>query len=83
MTALYKIVFTVSAVKQLNKLSKSLQKLVVKKIKNLNIKQQNNNIKRLSGLTNVYRLRVGNHRVIYQVRHEELIILVLRIGNRG
>ena len=30
-----------------------------------------------------YRLRVGDWRVIYEIRKEELIILVLRVGSRG
>ncbi|MBC8229087.1 type II toxin-antitoxin system RelE/ParE family toxin [bacterium] len=30
-----------------------------------------------------YRLRVGDWRVIYDIREEELIILVLNVGSRG
>ncbi len=30
-----------------------------------------------------YRLRVGDWRVIYEIKGDELIILVLRIGRRG
>ena len=30
-----------------------------------------------------YRLRVGNWRVIYEIRDDELIILVLTVGSRG
>lgn len=80
---MYKIVFTVSAANQLKKLGKSIQRLIIEKIKKLDIRQQNNNIKKLSGIPDLYRLRMGNYRVIYQVRHKELIVLILKVGNRG
>lgn len=42
-----------------------------------------NNIIKLSGTKeDYYRLRVGNHRVIYEKKEKELIILIIRIGHR-
>jgi len=29
------------------------------------------------------RLRVGSYRVIYEVIHQELVVLVVRVGHRG
>lgn len=40
-------------------------------------------IKSLSGRKNAYRLRVGDYRVIYEISHDILLIIVLDIGNRG
>lgn len=77
-----KIVFTASADKQLQKLPKNAQILILEKIKQLNLSQPNNNIKKLIGIDNLYRLRVGDYRVIYQIKNKELIILVLKIGHR-
>ena len=42
----------------------------------------NNNVKKLQGRDG-YRLRVGEWRAIYEIRDEQLIILVLDIGPRG
>ncbi|HJD60253.1 MAG TPA: type II toxin-antitoxin system RelE/ParE family toxin [Rickettsia endosymbiont of Omalisus fontisbellaquei] len=39
-------------------------------------------IKKLSGIDNLYRLRIENYRIIYQVEHKILLILVLKIGGR-
>jgi mRNA interferase RelE/StbE len=40
------------------------------------------NIKKLAGYDDRYRLRVGDYRVIYEIRDEQLIILVVGVGHR-
>jgi mRNA interferase RelE/StbE len=37
---------------------------------------------KLAGLPDLYRIRVGDYRVIYQVKDTELVVLVLSIGHR-
>jgi mRNA interferase RelE/StbE len=78
----YKIIFTSSADKQLSKLTKSIQRLIIEKIKKLIIPHSSNNVKKLIGTTDLYRLRVGDYRVIYQIRKRELVVLILKIGHR-
>ncbi|MFB6979674.1 type II toxin-antitoxin system RelE family toxin [Streptomyces scopuliridis] len=39
-------------------------------------------IKRLTGPSGLYRLRVGNYRIAYQIDDGELLILVVKIGDR-
>ncbi|MEU0358313.1 type II toxin-antitoxin system RelE family toxin [Streptomyces cyaneofuscatus] len=39
-------------------------------------------IKKLTGPSGLYRLRVGSYRVAYQVEDGELIILVVKVGDR-
>lgn len=36
----------------------------------------------LSGETGVYRVRVGNYRILYEVNDGELVVIVVRIGHR-
>ena len=38
--------------------------------------------KKLSGKKGYYRIRVGEYRIIYQVREEELLILVIKVGHQ-
>jgi len=38
---------------------------------------------KLAGAPDVYRIRVGDYRIIYQVKDAALIVLVLSIGHRG
>ena len=40
-------------------------------------------IKRMAGTDGLYRLRVGDYRVLYTVEDTRLIVYVLQIGNRG
>ncbi|MGP3966911.1 type II toxin-antitoxin system RelE family toxin [Streptomyces sp. 6N223] len=39
-------------------------------------------IKKLSGHEDLYRLRVGNHRIAYRVDDGQLVIVVIKAGNR-
>lgn len=38
--------------------------------------------KKLTGHDGLYRLRVGNYRVVYEIRDDVLVILVVNVGNR-
>lgn len=40
-------------------------------------------IKRMQGIENRFRLRVGSYRVVYFIIDNELIIIVVKIGSRG
>lgn len=40
-------------------------------------------IKPMQGSNNVYRLRVGDYRILYTVNHDVLTVYVIGIGNRG
>jgi len=40
-------------------------------------------IKKLKGKTDLFRLRIGKIRIIYQILNKELIILVISAGSRG
>ncbi|MGI5338369.1 type II toxin-antitoxin system RelE family toxin [Streptomyces sp. CA-181903] len=39
-------------------------------------------IKKLSGPSGLYRLRVGNYRVAYRIDDGELVVLVVKVGDR-
>ena len=39
-------------------------------------------MKKLEGKGDIYRIRDGNFRIIYQIEDRKLLILVLSVGNR-
>ena len=34
------------------------------------------------GLKGLWRIRVGNYRILYEIRHDELVVLVVRVVHR-
>ncbi|MER0245442.1 type II toxin-antitoxin system RelE/ParE family toxin [Streptomyces sp. HSW2009] len=44
--------------------------------------RQDADVKKLTGPSGLYRLRVGNYRVAYQVNDGELVVLVVKVGDR-
>jgi len=81
----YNIKFSSDAEKSLKKLDKSTVKRVFIALDQLSNDPFNlPNTKKMKGKEeNVYRLRVGNYRIIYEIINHELIIFVVRMGPRG
>ncbi len=68
------------ALQDLEKLEVLLRKRIVKKIEQFADSCSFNDIKRLQGYDKLYRLRVGDYRVIFELLNQEIIIL--KIGHR-
>ena len=82
---MYELHFLSSAKKEFMKLNTPAQKIIKEKLLILvtNPDTLKNNIKALKGeYKGKFRLRINRYRVIFQVKDEELIIIVVRIGHR-
>jgi mRNA interferase RelE/StbE len=44
--------------------------------------RQDADVKKLTGPSGLYRLRVGNHRIAYRIDDGELVVLVVTVGDR-
>lgn len=77
---MYKILLKKPAKKFIDKLPKNEKERIVKAIERL---PEGENIKPLKGHSNILRLRVGSYRILYTVNNQELIIIIIDIGNRG
>ncbi|WP_457601544.1 type II toxin-antitoxin system RelE family toxin [Hydrogenivirga sp.] len=81
----YRVEFLKEAYEELKRLDRPVQELIKEKIEKLsqNPEALKNNIKPLKGkYSGLYRLRVGNYRVIYRMERDRLLILIIRIGHR-
>ena len=78
----YRIAFKPSAADGLRALPKKDQKRIAARVDALAEDPFPSGAKKLSGKENIYRVRTGDYRVIYEVRKNVLLILVLKIGHR-
>lgn len=82
--AVYRIEFTKSAKKEFDSLSTELQEKVLEALSFLSRNPFSDllRVKRLKGAPSLYRLRIGDYRVVYEVRGNALTIVVIKIGHR-
>lgn len=78
----YKIEITTTAEKSLRKIPKKDIQKIVDAIQILAISPFPEGCRKLKGEEDIYRVRQGNYRIIYEVIEKRLIILVLKVGHR-
>jgi mRNA interferase RelE/StbE len=76
----YKIQFTSKAEDQLKKLDKNVQERMIVALERVKIRPYDF-VKKLSGYP-YYRLRVGDYRIIIDIKNEIMTILVIEVGHR-
>jgi mRNA interferase RelE/StbE len=75
----YNISLTKKAEKFIKKQNRDTQKRIIKAI----IELPEGDVKKLKGMDEIYRLRVGDFRVLFEKNDKELMIIIVEIGNRG
>jgi len=78
----YTILFKPSAKRALDQLEGTTKKRVAAWIDALAANPFPSGVRKIAGEENAYRIRVGDYRVIYDVLHKKVIVLILRIGHR-
>ena len=78
---MYSIKFNPKAEKQLAKLDKQVQNRILTALDRIKIRPFSYDIKRLQG-TQYYRLRVGEYRIILDIKQNQLIIIIAEVGHR-
>jgi mRNA interferase RelE/StbE len=78
----YKVLFKSSADRQLRKLPETLQRRIVGTVETLAQDPRPSGVVKLTGCENLWRIRVGDYRVVYEIHDDRLIVLVLRVANR-
>ena len=82
MTDFYSISFRSSADKDLRALSKKLVSRVVEKLEGLREEPFPREAVKLSGVERLYRVRVGDYRIVYEVDTQEKQIIIYYIRHR-
>lgn len=78
----YEVHILPAALRHLAQLPKIVQARIQHRIDALNEDPRPPGTKALAGRSGFYRIRVGDYRVIYEIRDEILTVLVVRVGHR-
>ena len=78
----YRIVIPKPAQKQLDNITKIERDRLILTLRSLANEPRPNGVKKLKGYDNTYRVRVGDYRIIYEIKDRELIVLLLSVSHR-
>jgi len=78
----YRVEYSPAAKKELAKTPNKVTERIVAAVRQLAENPRPRGCKKLEGETDMYRIRVGNYRVIYTVSDEAVTVLILRVGHR-
>ena len=78
----YAVQILPSAQRQLAKLDPPLRKRIAAAIDGLADNPRPSGGKKLQGAGNVWRIRVGDYRILYEIHDRQLLVVVIEIGHR-
>ena len=78
----YRIEWKPSAARAFRKLPRQAQALIRPRVNALATNPRPDGVKKLEGDENVWRIRVGEFRIVYEIHDGVLTVMVLRVANR-
>lgn len=78
----YKILISTRARKSIDNLPKEARTVIIDKIETLISDNTNLDIKKLQGHKNLYRVRAGDYRIVFQVSKSQLLIIIALVAHR-
>jgi len=80
---IYRIEFVRSAAKSYRQLDPVLQRRVDRELSRLSEAPRHAGVIRLQANDELYRVRIGDLRLIFSVEDDRLLVLIVKIGQRG
>jgi mRNA interferase RelE/StbE len=71
------------AAKELTKLDRPVARRIVKVVDALGEQPRPQGARPLVGYPGLWRVRIGDHRVVYAIKDAELVVLALRVAHRS
>ena len=78
----YKIEFSRAAEKQLADIPHGELKKISRKIDSLSLNPFPSGHEKMKGLSDLYRIRQGDYRILYSIVQDKLVVLIVKIGRR-
>jgi mRNA interferase RelE/StbE len=66
----------------MKKLPREIQMRIIERVEELASNPRPAGVKKLVSEDNLYRVRVGEYRAVYQIRDRELLVLSVKVGHR-
>jgi mRNA interferase RelE/StbE len=79
----HRVVVEDGAARAIRKLDRDVQRLVVARLERLAENPRPPGSKKLEGARDLYRVRVGDHRVVCRIEGQVLLVLVVRVAHRS
>lgn len=78
----YKVVLVASAAKEFRSLPAGIQRRISAAIDGLSEDPRPRGVRKLAGHERLYRIRVGDYRIVYEIDDEEQVVCITRIRHR-
>ena len=78
----YRVELMPRANRQLQKLPDNVQLRIIRALRRLEDDPRPPGVKHLTGAENLWRMRVGQYRILYEIHDDRLLVLVVRVGHR-
>ncbi|MDZ4872108.1 MAG: hypothetical protein CLLPBCKN_001496 [Chroococcidiopsis cubana SAG 39.79] len=79
----YSVEIAPAAKRQIKKLSKNIQQLIVERLEQLAEIPRPPGVLKMEGEESLYRIRVGDYRIIYEIQDRVLLIVIVKVGHRS
>lgn len=79
---MYNIEIAPAAERAIKRLPGDTQKRIIRAIVKLDVNPRPSGVRKLQGANDLYRYRVGDYRIVYQIQDEKLVVLVVRVAHR-
>jgi mRNA interferase RelE/StbE len=78
----YTVEVAPAARRQIRKLDRELQRRILLALEGLQDDPRSTSAIKLHGSDDLYRLRVGDYRIVYAIQDARLMVLVVKVGHR-
>ncbi len=78
----YAVMFAPAADRELRRLPEAVQRRIIAAVETLQENPRPVGTKKLAGTEDLWRVRVGEYRVVYQIDDDRLLVLVVRVAHR-
>lgn len=78
----YRVEIKESAAEEIRKLERGIRNRVLAKLEQLADDPRPSGVKKLRSNEGLYRVRVGDYRIVYKISDAELLVLIVRVADR-